>query len=49
MNELYEIKDVEFKFDQAANPYYVQTGDDGKKTLVQNVITGFSQVDNPSK
>ncbi|TIW21771.1 MAG: RES domain-containing protein [Mesorhizobium sp.] len=45
MNELHEIKDVEFKFDQTANPYYVQAGDDGKNTLVQNVITSISPVE----
>lgn len=45
MNELHEIKDVEFKFGQSANPYYVQSDTNGNEALVRNVITGFSPID----
>jgi hypothetical protein len=39
---LHEIKDVELKHDETANPYYVQTDADGSESLVRNVIVGFS-------
>jgi hypothetical protein len=45
MCSLYEIKDVELKYRETANPYYVQKGTDGASTLVQNVITEIRPID----
>jgi hypothetical protein len=49
MNELHEIKDVEFKFEQTANPYYVQKHKDGKDLLVQNVVASIRPVERSGK
>lgn len=49
MCSIYEIGDVTLAYEMADNPYYVQLGEDGRKTLVRNVITGFAPVDPPPK
>jgi hypothetical protein len=48
MCSIYEIRDVTLAYEMADNPYYVQVGGDGRKTLVRNAITGFAPIDPPS-
>ncbi|WP_163268326.1 RES family NAD+ phosphorylase [Chelativorans alearense] len=36
---LHEVRDVELKHEETANPYFVQVDEDGKPVLVRNVIT----------
>lgn len=45
MCELHEIKNVEFKHDQAANPYYVKRDETGGASLIRNVIVGIRPVE----
>jgi len=45
MCSLHEIRDVELKHAETANPYYVQQGAEGKPQLIQNVIVGFRPID----
>lgn len=47
MCSLFEVKDIELKFKETANPYYVQLEDDGSKSLVRNVITDIRPVKQP--
>lgn len=48
MCSVHEIRDVALTYKEADNPYYVQVGEDGRKTLVRNVITGFAPIDPPA-
>jgi hypothetical protein len=45
MCSLHEIRDVELKHAETANPYYVQQDPEGETQLVRNVIVGFRPVD----
>jgi RES domain-containing protein len=45
MCSIYEIRDVTLDYKMADNPYYVQTDDDGNRTLVRNVITAIHPID----
>jgi hypothetical protein len=47
MCSLFEVKDVELKFEEAANPYYVRPQDDGSNSLVRNAITDIRPVNQP--
>jgi len=44
MCSLHEIRDVELKYAETANPYYVQQRADGTPVLVRNVITDIGPV-----
>jgi hypothetical protein len=39
------MKDVELKYSQADNPYWVQKNSDGSVALVRNVIVGIRPLD----
>ncbi len=48
MCSVYEIHDVALSYRMADNPYYVEIGEDGKRHLVRNVITGFAPLNPPT-
>lgn len=45
MTSLFEVRDVELKYAEAANPYYVRQDTNGEPELVRNVITDVMPVD----
>lgn len=42
---LHEITDVDFKYKETANPYFVQTNENGQKALLRNVIAEIYPAD----
>ncbi|MGD9657776.1 MAG: RES family NAD+ phosphorylase [Methylocystis sp.] len=42
---LHEITDVDFKYRETANPYFVQMDENGEKAILRNVIAGIYPAD----
>ena len=42
---LHEITDVDLKYKETANPYYIQRDENDKETVVRNEIVGFYPID----